>query len=118
MTVEGFSDVTVGCDESTEDSEGSEPCVALITGPGVCWCVFTGLNNSGGLPQGALFILEICILQEVTLKNEVSQHYRYGDAKKMTGSVMLQCLTVFVCVFYRNGSDSQEAGDCRRWSVR
>ncbi|KTF92569.1 hypothetical protein cypCar_00010914 [Cyprinus carpio] len=51
-SVEGLSDVTVGCDEPTEDSEVSEPCVALITGP-----------------EG----------WEVTLKNEVSQHYGYGD---------------------------------------
>lgn len=29
----GLSDVTVGCDESTEDSGFSERCVALITGP-------------------------------------------------------------------------------------
>lgn len=38
-------------------------------------------------------------------------------AAKETGSAVLQCLTVYVYVFCRYGSDSQEAGDCRRWSV-
>ncbi len=74
-SVEGLSDVTVGCDESTEDSEVSEPCVALITGP-EGWCV---LYNGRGLPQMALVIQSLYLAGSDIEKMKYSSIIAIGD---------------------------------------